>query len=147
LALAADIRLCGHSARFNAAFVRIGLSAGDVGCSWALPRIVGLGRAMDILLTGRFVDADEADRIGLVSAVVPDAELLDRALGMAAAIQANSPFAVQLSKEIVRTNADASLAAAVELENRSQVLASRSPDMVEALAAFREKRAPVYGIR
>ena len=147
LALAADIRLCGHSARFNAAFVRIGLSAGDVGCSWALPRIVGLGRAMDILLTGRFVDADEADRIGLVSAAVPDAELLDRALEMAAAIQANSPFAVQLSKEIVHTNADASLAAAVELENRSQVLASRSPDMVEALAAFREKRAPVYGIR
>lgn len=148
LALAADIRLCSPAARFNAAFVRIGLSAGDVGCSWALPRIVGLGRAMDILLTGRFVDAEEAARIGLVSEVVQDDELLDRTLSVATAITANSPLGVQLSKEVVTANVDApSLAAAVELENRSQVLASRSPDMVEALAAFREKRPPVYGAR
>jgi enoyl-CoA hydratase len=148
LALAADIRICTPSARFNAAFVRIGLSAGDVGCSWALPRIVGLGRAMEILLTGRFVDAEEAVMIGLVSRVIPEAELLDRALETAAAISANSPFGVQLSKEAVHANVDApSLEAALELENRNQVLASRSPDMIEALSAFREKRAPRYGVR
>lgn len=148
LALAADIRFCSPSARFNAAFVRIGLSAGDVGCSWALPRIVGLGRAMEILLTGRFVDAQEAASIGLVSAVVAEDALLDRAVETAAVISANSPFGIQLSKEIVRANVDApSLAAALELENRSQVLASRSPDMIEALSAFREKRAPRYRTR
>jgi enoyl-CoA hydratase len=146
IALAADIRICSTTARFNAAFIRIGLSAGDVGCSWALPRIVGLGRAMEILLTGRFVDADEALRIGLVSAAVAPEELLDRALATAGLIGANSPFGVQLSKEVVHTNVDApSLAAALDLENRTQVLATRSPDMAEALAAFREKRTPVFG--
>jgi enoyl-CoA hydratase len=146
IALAADIRICSTDARFNAAFVRIGLSAGDVGCSWALPRIVGLGRALEILLTGRFVDADEALRIGLVSDVVDRDQLVDRALATAELISANSPFGVQLSKEVVHTNIDApSLAAALELENRTQVLATRSPDMVEALTAFREKRAPRFG--
>lgn len=146
IALAADIRVCSTTARFNAAFVRIGLSAGDVGCSWALPRIVGLGRALEILLTGRFVDATEALAIGLVTDVVAEDELIDRALAIAELISANSPFGVQLSKEVVHTNIDApSLAAAVELENRTQVLATRSPDMVEALTAFREKRAPRFG--
>jgi len=146
IALAADIRICSTDARFNAAFVRIGLSAGDVGCSWALPRIVGMGRALEILLTGRFVDADEALRIGLVSDVVARDHLVDRALAMAELISSNSPFGVQLSKEVVHTNVDApSLAAALELENRTQVLATRSPDMVEALTAFREKRTPRFG--
>jgi enoyl-CoA hydratase len=146
LALTADIRICSTEARFNAAFVRIGLSAGDVGCSWTLPRIVGLGRALEILLTGRFVDAEEALRIGLASDVVTSDELMDRALATAALIISNSPFGMQLSKEVVHTNIDApSLAAALELENRSQVLATRSPDMVEALTAFREKRAPAFG--
>lgn len=146
LALAADIRICSPDARFNAAFVRIGLSAGDVGCSWALPRIVGLGRALDILLTGRFVDAAEALRIGLVSDVVASEELVPRALAIAELIGSNSPFGVQLSKEVVHTNIDApSLEAALELENRTQVLATRTPDMVEALTAFREKRQPVFG--
>jgi enoyl-CoA hydratase len=101
---------------------------------------------MEILLTGRFVDADEALRIGLVSAAVAPEELLDRALATAGLIGANSPFGVQLSKEVVHTNVDApSLAAALELENRTQVLATRSPDMAEAVAAFREKRTPVFG--
>ena len=146
LALAADIRFCSPEARFNAAFVRIGLSSGDVGCSWTLPRIVGLGRAMEILLTGRFVAADEAERIGLVNAVVPADRILEHALDTAAAIASNSPFGVQLSKEIVHVNIDApSLAAAVELENRSQVLASRSPQMAEALTAFLERRPPRFG--
>lgn len=145
IALAADIRICSTDARFNAAFVRIGLSAGDVGCSWALPRIVGLGRALEILLTGRFVDAEEALRIGLVSEVVAADQLVEQALATAHLISRNSPFGVQLSKEVVHTNIDApSLAAAVELENRTQVLATRSPDMLEALAAFREKRAPQF---
>jgi enoyl-CoA hydratase len=145
LALAADIRVASESARFNAAFVKIGLSGGDVGTSWALPRLVGLGRAYEILLTGRFVDAAEALRIGLVTDVVEEGMLLDRALETAALIVGNSPVGMALTKQVVQNNVDApSLEAALALENRNQVLATRTTDMVEALAAFREGRTPTY---
>lgn len=145
LALAADIRVAAHTARFNAAFVRIGLSGGDVGTSWALPRLVGLGRAYEILLTGRFVDAEEALRIGLVTELAAPDDLLDRALGTAGLIVGNSPFGMALTKQVVQQNVDApSLEAAMSLENRNQALASRTEDMVEALAAFREKRPARY---
>jgi len=145
LALACDIRVAGESARFNAAFVRIGLSAGDVGASWFLPKIVGQGRASEIMFTGRFVGAEEALAIGLVSAVVPDGTELDRALEIASLISGNSPFAMRMTKQIISANAGApSLEAALALENRTQVLATRGPDYAEALAAFRERRAPVF---
>jgi enoyl-CoA hydratase len=80
LALAADIRVAAASATFNAAFVRIGLSGCDIGVSWLLPRLIGAGRSHELLLTGRLVDAAEADRIGLVNRVVPDGEVLAAAL-------------------------------------------------------------------
>lgn len=145
LALAADIRVASRAARFNAAFVRIGLSGGDVGTSWALPRIVGLGRAYEILLTGRFVEAPEALQIGLVTDVVDAEALLDRAMETADLIVGNSPTGMALTKHVVQNNVDApSLEAALALENRNQVLATRTDDMVEALNAFREKRAPRY---
>jgi len=145
LALAADIRLASESAKFNAAFVRIGLSGGDCGSSWALPRIVGLGRAYEILLTGRFVDATEAMRIGLVNEVLAQAEIVPGALRLAESIAANSPLGVRLTKRVLQANVDAaSLGVAVEFENRNQVLAAHTEDMTEALAAFREKRAPHF---
>lgn len=145
LALMADIRVASATARFNAAFVRIGLSGGDCGSSWALPRLLGLARATEILLTGRFVDAEEAREIGLVTDVVEAGKVTDRALEVAAMIAQNSPVGVALTKQVVRTNVDASsLAAALELENRNQVLATRTDDMTEALAAFREKRRPTF---
>lgn len=145
LALAADIRLAVPKARFNAAFVRIGLTGGDCGTSWMLPRIVGLGLANEILLTGRFVDAEEAARIGLVNRVVPGDRLLDEALALAEEITGNSPLGVRLTKQVVQTNVDApSLEAALELENRNQALASQTEDMVEAFRAFREKRQPSF---
>jgi enoyl-CoA hydratase/carnithine racemase len=145
LALAADIRFAATTARFNAAFVRIGLSGGDLGTSWALPRLIGLGRAYEILLTGRFVEADEAARIGLVTDVVAPDQLLDRTLETARMIIGNSPVGMALTKHVLQTNVDApSLEAALALENRNQVLATRTDDMVEALTAFREKRSPTY---
>lgn len=145
LALAADIRIASATARFNAAFVRIGLSGGDVGMSYLLPRLVGLGQASEILLTGRFVAADEALRIGLVNHVVEPEALLDRALETAALICANSPVGMRLTKHVVRTNVDApSLEAALAVENSNQVLATRTDDMVEALDAFRSKRTPSF---
>ena len=148
LALAADMRLASTDARFNAAFVRIGLSGGDVGVSWMLPRIVGLGRAAEILFTGRLVDAAFAERIGLVNAIVEPERLLDAALELADEMAANSPFGLRLTKQVLQTNVDApSLEAAIELENRNQVLATRTDDMVEALAAFREKRTPDWSGR
>ena len=82
MALAAEIRIAARSARFNAAFLKVGMSGCDIGVSWLLPRHVGLSRAFELLLTGRMIDAEEADRIGLVSAVVDDADLLPRALEM-----------------------------------------------------------------
>lgn len=144
-ALAADIRLASEAARFNAAFVRIGLSAGDIGVSWSLPRVVGLGRASEIMLTGRFVEAEEAERIGLVNRVVEAGQLLDAALEVAEQIAANSPFGVTLTKRVLMANVDAgSLRGAIEVENRGQTLATRGTDFSEALAAFRAKRAPKF---
>jgi enoyl-CoA hydratase/carnithine racemase len=145
LALAADIRVASSAARFNAAFVRIGLSAGDLGASWALPRVIGLGRAAELMLTGRFVEAEEAEAIGLVNRVVAPERLLPTAYELADQIAANSPYGVRLSKRVLQANVDApSLEAALELENRGQVLATRTDDMREALEAFRSKRQPRF---
>jgi enoyl-CoA hydratase/carnithine racemase len=145
LALAADIRIGSPGARFNAAFVRIGLSAGDLGTSWLLPRLIGPARAAELAYTGRFMEGEEAERIGLLNRVVPADGLLDAALELAQQIAANSPGGVQLSKRALQANMEAaSFAAALELENRGQALLTRSRDMPEALAAFKEKRAPRF---
>ena len=145
LALAADIRIASTAAKFNAAFIRIGLTSGDVGSSYLLPRIVGLGVATEILLTGRFVRPDEALRIGLVTRVVEPDELLPAALETAQAIAANTPLGIRLTKQVLQTNVDASsIEAALELENRNQTLAIQGSDMQEALAAFVGKRAPRF---
>jgi enoyl-CoA hydratase/carnithine racemase len=145
LALAADIRIASPAVKFNAAFVRIGLSAGDLGTSWLLPRLIGPALAAEIAYTGRFVEAAEAERIGLVNKVVPAQDLLAEALAMASLICANSPAGVQLSKRALQANLEvASYAAALELENRGQALLTRGEDLPEALAAFRAKRAPKF---
>src|SRR3954463_15247147 len=145
LALAADIRLGSPGARFNAAFLRIGLSAGDLGTSWLLPRLIGPARAAEFCYTGRFMEADEAGRLGRLNRVVPPESLLDEALELAGQIAANSPGGVQLSKRALQANMEAaSYAAALELENRGQALLSRGSDFTEALSAFKEKRAPRF---
>jgi enoyl-CoA hydratase/carnithine racemase len=145
LALAADIRLASTNATFNAAFVSIGLSAGDLGCSWLLTRLIGPARTSEICFTGRTVAAAEAHEIGLVNDVHDRGELLDRVLDLATAIIGNSPGGVQLSKRALQANMEAaSYAAAIELENRGQALLTRTADMSEALAAFKEKRPPVF---
>ncbi|WP_366919560.1 enoyl-CoA hydratase-related protein [Hydrocarboniphaga sp.] len=146
LALAADMRFGVPITRFNAAFVRIGLTAGDLGASWHLPRIVGPGIAAELMFTGRFVEAEEAARLGLLNRVVPTAELLPECFNVAEQICVNSPFGVQLSKSALQANLDGlSLRSALELENRGQALATRGNDMPEALAAFKERRAPQFG--
>jgi enoyl-CoA hydratase/carnithine racemase len=145
LALAADIRLAAPEAKFNAAFVRIGLSAGDLGTSWLLTRLIGPAATSEICFTGRLVDAGEAVRLGIVNQVSEPGAVLDQARRLAGAIVSNSPGGVQLSKRALQANLEiSSYAAALELENRGQALLTRSADMPEALAAFKEKRQPVF---
>lgn len=145
LALAADIRICDAAAKFSAAFVRVGLSVGELGTSYHLTRLVGPGLAAELGLTGRMVDATEAERIGLVNRVVPTEELFDAAVGLAQQIAQNSPAGVRMSKRAIQRNLEVtSYAAALELENRGQALLTRTADMPEALAAFQEKRAPRF---
>ena len=141
LALGSDVRIAAESARFNVAFVRIGLSGCDIGVSWLLPRLVGASRAWELMLTGRIIDAPEADRIGLVVRVVPDGQVVDSALETAELIAANSPFGVWMTKEVMWSNLEiSSMHAGIDLENRTQILTSFSEDMREAMTAFLEKR-------
>jgi enoyl-CoA hydratase len=146
LALASDIRIAARAARFNVAFVRLGLSGCDIGVSWLLPRLIGASRAWELMLTGRIIDAEEADRIGLVLRVVPDDELLGAALETAALIASNAPWGVRMTKEVMWSQLEVgSLQAGIDLENRTQVLSSMTDDMQEAVAAFLQKRTPRYG--
>lgn len=145
LALASDIRIAAESARMNAAFIRIGLSACDVGVSYFLPRVVGTSVASELLLTGDFIDAQRALATGLVSRVVPEAELDRAAADMAAKIVRNSPLGVRLTKECLRYSVDApTLEAAIAMEDRNQILTTRTQDVREGIAAFLEKRDPHY---
>lgn len=141
IALAADVRIAGASARMNAAFIRIGLSACDVGVSYFLPRIVGASVASELLLTGNFIDAARAEQVGLVSRVVPDAELEAAARAMAEDMLRNSPIGLRLTKECLKLSIDApSLEAAVAMEDRNQILAAQTSDFREGVVAFLQKR-------
>jgi enoyl-CoA hydratase/carnithine racemase len=123
LCLGADLRLGARSASFGNAAILIGLSGAEMGMSYHLPRIVGTSVAADWMLTGRTVSADEAYRCGLVSELVDDDRLLDRALELAARIAANSPLGVQMTKGALQVNTDApDVTAALEVENRNQVI-------------------------
>lgn len=145
LALAADVRIAAMSARFNAAFVRIGLSGCDIGVSWLLPRLIGASRSHELLLTGRLVDAAEADRIGLVSRVVPDDGLMEAALAVAAQITANSPMGVWMTKEVAWSQLEVgSLQAGIDLENRTQIMTTFTRDHHEQVEAFLDSRPARY---
>lgn len=141
LALGAEIRYAAASARFNAAFVKVGMTGCDMGVSWLLPRCVGLSRSFEMLMTGRLVDAAEAERIGLVTATVPDDQLMPRALATAREIVANDAFGVWMTKRGGWANAEApSLQQAIELENRSQILAQSTGALQRAADALLARR-------
>jgi enoyl-CoA hydratase len=145
LVLGSDIRIAADTARFNAAFVRIGLSACDIGTSWLLPRIVGAGRAHELMLTGRLFDAEEAYRIGLVVDVVPGENLIQRAIEEAKLIADNSPMGIHMTKEVMWAALEIpGLKAAIDLENRTQIMVAATDDHREALRAFLERRPPQF---
>jgi enoyl-CoA hydratase/carnithine racemase len=144
-ALASDIRIAGESARMNAAFIRLGLSACDMGVSYFLPRLVGVSVASELMLTGRFINAQRSLATGLVSEVVPDELLEQAAQPYIDEMLLTSPMGLRMTKEGLSQAVDASsLEAAMAIENRNQVLTSRSPNVAEGMRAFLERRPPVY---
>lgn len=143
IALASDIRTGSVSARFLIGAPNIGLSAGECGISYFLPRLVGLGRAAEIMLTNRSVESDEALRLGLVTSVTEDPLAVARDL--ATRVSQLSPFGVRMTKQVYRQTVDSpNLESALELENRTQILANATDDAAEARTAFLEKRPPVF---
>jgi enoyl-CoA hydratase/carnithine racemase len=138
LCLASDIRICGASASFGNAAILLGLTGAEMGMSYYLPRIVGLSVAADWMLSGRTVSAEEANQRGLVSELVPDDRLLQRALELATAIAGSSALAVQMTKRALQVNTDApDFVSALEIENRNQVITHAT----EEAAAARERWA------
>jgi enoyl-CoA hydratase len=145
LALGSDIRFAARSAVFRVAFLNLGVSNCDMGTSWLLSRLIGASRAHELMLTMRRMDAEEAERVGLVTATTDDGALLDRALDAARHIAVLSPWGVRLTKQGMWTALELpSERAAVEYEDRQQIMAIHSPAVPEAVSAFLEKREPRF---
>jgi enoyl-CoA hydratase/carnithine racemase len=143
--LASDIRIAGRSVKMNAAFIRLGLSACDMGSSYFLPRLMGTSIASELMLTGRFIHADRALATGLVSEVVDDDQLETAAASYVEDMLNASPMGLRLTKEGLNMAIDAQgLEAAMAIENRNQLMCSRTEDVKEGMRAFLEKRKPVY---
>jgi enoyl-CoA hydratase len=143
LAAACDLRIASTSARFGVQFIRLAVSGCDIGISYTLPRLIGAARAAELIYTARQFGAAEAERIGFVSEVVPDAQLPDRARQLADVLLSHSPFALEMTKQVLRANQDAAnIDAAIALENRTQILTGAGGDFAEAVAARAENRPP-----
>lgn len=148
IALSADVRLAAPSARFLVAAVRIGLTGGESGLSYLLPRLIGASRAFDILLSGRPIEAEDAERWGLVRSISGSDALVGDALAYARTVLENSPYSVATTKRLMWENLDAgSYQAAIEAENRAQILGTMTEDYAEATAAFVAKRPPFFSGR
>ena len=148
LVLSSDMRIASSKARFNNAFINVGFSGSDLGSSYHLPRLIGMSRAAEIMYTGRFVSAEEAEQIGLISRVVEEEKLLDSALELAKDLLKKSPLGLRLTKQAINLSLDApSLETLIQLENRAQMLCSTSDDIMEGIQAFMEKREPTYPLK
>jgi enoyl-CoA hydratase len=144
LAIAADMTVAARSAKFVNAFHNAG-TGHEMGFSYLLPRLVGMQRAAELMLTGRPIMAEEAAAIGLVLRCVDDAALMDDALKLAEAVMVNSPIGISVTKSSMWHNVDApSLEAAIEMENRAIFMSQSTADTAEKRAAFIEKRPPSF---
>ena len=144
IAAACDIRIAAPSAKIAFLFTKVGLSGADMGASWLLPRIVGLGRATEMLMTGDFLDADSAERIGLYSRVVPQDRILDEARAWAVRLAAGPSFALEVTKRMLYREAAMDLEAALAAEVEIQSICMQDSNFREAYEAFREKRKPDF---
>lgn len=146
IALGCDVRIAAEGTQMNCAFIKIGLSGCEMGASYHLPRLIGTSNAAELMMTGRFIDAERALRTGLVSHVVPMDALEQTGRELAADMIATAPLGLRLTKEAMWANVDAQgLEAAIALEDRNQILTSANGDVAEGVAAFLEKRPPKYG--
>src|ERR1700684_1088006 len=141
LVLASDVRFASPEARMNAAYIRVGVGGCDMGSGYLLPRLIGLSVASELLLTGRFLGADRAKAVGLVSDVMADDKLLETGLAFAAEMARASPMGLRLTKQTLNALIDApGIDAALMIEDRQQVMLLETGDHGEAVAAFRERR-------
>jgi len=145
MALAADVRIVAEDARFNAAYLRVGLGGCDMGSGYLLPRLVGLSIASELLMTGNFIGAQRALAVGLVSSVTPGEGLLDAGMALAADMLRASPMGLRMTKESLNLLIDApGLEGGLTIEDRQQVLLLSTQDHAEAVRAFKAKEAPSY---
>ena len=144
IALAADFRVCTPAARFAFLFTKVGLSGGDMGAAYLLPRLVGLGHATRLLMLGDTVDAEEAERIGLISFLTGKDTFDDEVLGLARRLASGPVQAFAQTKALLTREQDMSLSAAIELEAMTQALLMKGEDYAEFHAAFNEGRPPQW---
>jgi 2-(1,2-epoxy-1,2-dihydrophenyl)acetyl-CoA isomerase len=143
LALACDFVIAAESARFNQAFIRVGLTP-DCGGTFILPRLVGWRRATELMMTGEVVDAPKAVQMGMINAVVPDAQLMDHAMKLAGNLAAGPTAAIGRIKELMEASATRNFAEQLELEREAQIKSGQTKDAAEGIAAFVEKRPPKF---
>lgn len=144
IATACDLRIASETAKVAFLFTRVGLSGADMGASWLLPRIVGLGRATELLMTGDFVDAAEAYRIGLYNRVVPVERTVEEATELAAKLAEGPSYAHAVTKDALEREATMDLGGALEFEALAQAVCMQNPNFAEAHRAFVEKRSPEF---
>jgi enoyl-CoA hydratase/carnithine racemase len=144
IAAACDIRFFAEGARIGFIFPQVGLSGADMGATYLLPRIVGLGRASELLFTGEIIDANEAYRVGLANRIVPQEKLHAEALAFAHKLSAGPAFAHSVTKQMLESEAQMSLAVAIEAEAQAQAICMAHPDFKTAYDANIAKRAPVF---
>jgi enoyl-CoA hydratase len=148
LALAADLRVADPTVRFVAPFHRLGLSGGDIGLSWLLPRMVGPAKAAEIFYRDLTLDAAQVEGLGLLTEVTAEGKDLDGALALAAELLTKSPFGLRNTKELLNLSLDApGLRAHQAVENRSQALAFMTEDLIEGMSAVVERREPTFNDR
>ncbi len=144
IASACDVRIAAVSAKIAFLFTKVGLSGADMGAAWLLPRIVGAGRAAELLMTGDFITADEALRIGLYNRVVPDSEALTAATAFAGLLARGPARALAITKEALNREASLDLSSALESEAQIQAALMSQPDFREAYEAFVARRPPKF---
>jgi len=142
-ALACDMRIAADNARFGHVYVNIGVQS-DAGCTYSLPRLIGVAKACEMIFTGEIIDASQAEKIGLVNRVVPAADLEAETMKIAAKIARGPAFAIGMAKKSIYQGLTMDFASAVELEARAHTLTMLSDDMTEGIAAFKEKRQAKY---